>query len=57
MAFVRQQAHQQLHACRRNEDDDAKEDMYAFVTVPKDQSVKGKQTAIVDEHTGLAKGL
>lgn len=35
-------------SCRRNEDDDAKEEMYAFMTVPKDESTKGRQTAVVD---------
>jgi large subunit ribosomal protein L31e len=38
-----------VYLCRRNEDEDAKEEMYAFVTVPKDPDAKGKQTVIVDE--------
>lgn len=38
-----------LLPCRRNEDDEAKEEMYAFVTIPSDRSTKGKQTAIVDD--------
>uniref|UniRef100_A0A7R9Z2G4 60S ribosomal protein L31 n=1 Tax=Chlamydomonas euryale TaxID=1486919 RepID=A0A7R9Z2G4_9CHLO len=32
---------------RRNDDEDAKEDMYAFVTVADDQTTKGKGTVVV----------
>lgn len=44
-------AHRRRPTCRRNEDEDAKEATYAFVTVPRDgaQVGKGMQTTIVDE--------
>ncbi|CAL8460670.1 g200 [Coccomyxa elongata] len=33
---------------RRNDDEDAQEDMYSYVTYSDDQSTKGKGTAIVE---------
>eukprot|EP00201_Polytomella_parva_P024055 CAMPEP_0175038818 /NCGR_PEP_ID=MMETSP0052_2-20121109/114_1 /TAXON_ID=51329 ORGANISM="Polytomella parva, Strain SAG 63-3" /NCGR_SAMPLE_ID=MMETSP0052_2 /ASSEMBLY_ACC=CAM_ASM_000194 /LENGTH=112 /DNA_ID=CAMNT_0016300351 /DNA_START=1229 /DNA_END=1567 /DNA_ORIENTATION=+ len=34
---------------RRNDDDEAKEEMYSFVTVAEDQTTKGKGTVKVDD--------
>eukprot|EP00195_Chlamydomonas_chlamydogama_P006228 CAMPEP_0202893080 /NCGR_PEP_ID=MMETSP1392-20130828/2717_1 /ASSEMBLY_ACC=CAM_ASM_000868 /TAXON_ID=225041 /ORGANISM="Chlamydomonas chlamydogama, Strain SAG 11-48b" /LENGTH=118 /DNA_ID=CAMNT_0049577273 /DNA_START=74 /DNA_END=430 /DNA_ORIENTATION=- len=34
---------------RRNDDEDAKEEMYSFVTVAEDQNIKGKGTVIVQD--------
>uniref|UniRef100_A0A7S0S2W3 60S ribosomal protein L31 n=1 Tax=Chlamydomonas leiostraca TaxID=1034604 RepID=A0A7S0S2W3_9CHLO len=34
---------------RRNDDEDAKEEMYSFVTVADDQTTKGKGTTIVQD--------
>ncbi|PNW74640.1 hypothetical protein CHLRE_12g489153v5 [Chlamydomonas reinhardtii] len=34
---------------RRNDDEDAKEEMYSFVTVAEDQSTKGKGTVVVQD--------
>ncbi|KAI8474649.1 MAG: ribosomal protein L31 component of cytosolic 80S ribosome and 60S large subunit [Monoraphidium minutum] len=34
---------------RRNEDEDAKEEMYSFVTVAQDQSTKGKGPVVVQD--------
>ncbi|CAD7704728.1 unnamed protein product [Ostreobium quekettii] len=34
---------------RRNEDEDAKEDMYSYVTVAEDQTTKGRVTKILDQ--------
>ncbi|KAL3132461.1 60S ribosomal protein L31 [Trebouxia sp. C0010 RCD-2024] len=33
---------------KRNDDEDAKEDMYSYVTVADDQQFKGKNTEVVD---------
>eukprot|EP00879_Flechtneria_rotunda_P000103 GHRR01000156.1.p1 GENE.GHRR01000156.1~~GHRR01000156.1.p1 ORF type:complete len:118 (+),score=28.70 GHRR01000156.1:307-660(+) len=34
---------------RRNDDEDAKEEMYSFVTAAQDQTVKGKGTLVVQD--------
>eukprot|EP00878_Enallax_costatus_P000145 GHUV01000189.1.p1 GENE.GHUV01000189.1~~GHUV01000189.1.p1 ORF type:complete len:117 (+),score=45.74 GHUV01000189.1:43-393(+) len=34
---------------RRNDDEDAKEEMYSFVTVAQDQALKGKGTLVVPD--------
>ncbi|KXZ49903.1 hypothetical protein GPECTOR_19g354 [Gonium pectorale] len=34
---------------RRNDDEDAKEEMYSFVTVAEDQTTKGKGTVVVQD--------
>eukprot|EP00884_Botryococcus_braunii_P020974 jgi/Botrbrau1/7560/Bobra.0159s0010.1 len=34
---------------RRNDDEDAKEEMYSYVTVCEDQTTKGKGTVLVEE--------
>ncbi|WIA36856.1 hypothetical protein OEZ86_008107 [Tetradesmus obliquus] len=34
---------------RRNDDEDAKEEMYSFVTAAQDQSLKGKGTTVVQD--------